>query len=477
MNVKRRFCLDSTGLALGLIGCWVWLTFTPAALAQSPEEPPAGWTTSSPRAELQPKFEYTATGGRHGNSGFVINAERDGVHGWWTKTFAVSGGRYMQFTALRKAEQIAVPRRSVLARILWRDENGREVLADPPPGDQRQNREGYPPMAYAEHPRDGETTADGWVSLSGVYCVPSRATHAIVELQLLGDAGARVVWSDIAWTEVPAPEPRRVRLASVHFRPSGGKTPMDNCRMFEPLIAKAAEQHADLVVLGETITYVGLGRPAYEIAEPVPGPSTDYFANLAQKYKTHIVVSLYERDAHLVYNVAVLLGPEGNLLGKYRKVCLPRDEVAAGVTPGKDYPVFETRFGKVGMMVCYDGFFPEVARELSSRGAEVIAWPVWGCNPLLAAARACENHVYLVSSTYTDFPAEWTKTAIYGHDGKPLVVAEDWGTVIVTEVDLNQRHFWRNNLGDFRAENFRHRPVMTNESADVKKPPGNRVRQ
>ena len=46
------------------------------------------------------------------------------------------------------------------------------------------------------------------------------------------------------------------------------------------------------------------------------------------------------------------------------------------------------------MMVCYDGFFPEVARELTNRGAEVIAWPVWGCNPDLAAARACENHVY-----------------------------------------------------------------------------------
>ena len=61
--------------------------------------------------------------------------------------------------------------------------------------------------------------------------------------------------------------------------------------------------------------------------------------------------------------------------------------------------MFDTKFGKVGLMICYDGFFPEVARELSNRGAEVIAWPVWGCNPLLAQARACENHVYLVSST------------------------------------------------------------------------------
>ena len=82
----------------------------------------------------------------------------------------------------------------------------------------------------------------------------------------------------------------------------------------------------------------------------------------------------------------MLIGPDGKLVGKYRKVCLPRGEVEGGIAPGSDYPVFATRFGKVGMMVCYDGFFPEVARELTNRGAEVIAWPVWGCNPLLARA-------------------------------------------------------------------------------------------
>jgi predicted amidohydrolase len=72
---------------------------------------------------------------------------------------------------------------------------------------------------------------------------------------------------------------------------------------------------------------------------------------------------------------------------------LPRDEIEGGFQPGFDYPVFDTKFGKVGMMVCYDGFFQEVAHKLSNRGAEIIAWPVMGCNRLLGAARACENHV------------------------------------------------------------------------------------
>lgn len=419
---------------------------------------PEPWNTGSPRPELSPKFEFTFKGGRNGEMGLVIAGEREGLHGWWSRSYDVIGGKTYRFQAWRKAENVALPRRSVFARIVWLDANGKQPLADPPPGDKRENKEGYPPLAYAEHPRDGES-ADGWVPVSGNYRAPSRAKHAVIELQFVGNAKSRVVWSEVSFNEVPAPPARPVRLAAAHFTPRGGKTPMDNCRMFEPLIAEAAKQKADLVVLGETITLVGLGKKPHEVAESIPGPSSDYFGSLAKKHGLHIVVGLYEKADHLVYNVAVLIGPDGKIIGKYRKVCLPRDELASGVTPGSDYPVFGTRFGKVGLMICYDGFFPEPARELSNRGAEVIAWPVWGCNPLLAAARACENHVHLISSTYTDAKAGWTRTAIYGHDGKPIVQAETWGTVIVTEVDLSQRHFWRNNLGDFKSENIRHRPA------------------
>jgi len=288
--------------------------------------------------------------------------------------------------------------------------------------------------------------------MTSTYRVPDAAREAKLELRLRWAPSGEVVFRDVSLNETSAPAARQVKIASVNHRPRGTKTSEQNLQQFAKFIDEAGAQHADIICLPEGVTVCGTKLTYAAAAEPIPGSSTSFLGQCAARNKAYVVAGIYERDGRGVFNTSVLIGRDGKLIGKYRKVCLPREEIDGGITPGTEYPVFDTDFGRVGMMICWDVHFPEVARELSARGAEMILMPIWGGNETLAKARAIENQVYLVASGY-DF-----RTAIYDRAGDAMVKAEDKSQVIYAQVDLNQRLLWPW-LGDWRARIWREGPA------------------
>src|SRR5438477_10460195 len=149
------------------------------------------WTTSAPREEIRPQFQRTESGGKSGHGALTIRAdEREGLHGWWQKTFTVTAGQHYRFSAWRRAKNVAVPRRNVLARVLWRDEAGKEVQRRE--GVVTNYSRGVVASAEPEYPRESSAGIDGWVEMSGVYEALPGATRAVVELHPLWAPNGRV---------------------------------------------------------------------------------------------------------------------------------------------------------------------------------------------------------------------------------------------------------------------------------------------
>ena len=142
-----------------------------------------GWLACAPRDEIRPAFAFDPAGGPDRAGSWVITHDRrEGLSGWLQKAFAVTGGEYYGFSAVRKTQDVAVPRRSAMVRVCWEDEAGRPVKADVP--EQQVKALGHVPSAEPDYPADGATDAQGWTTVSGVYGAPPKAARAVVELHL-----------------------------------------------------------------------------------------------------------------------------------------------------------------------------------------------------------------------------------------------------------------------------------------------------
>ena len=149
-------------------------------------------------------------------------------------------------------------------------------------------------------------------------------------------------------------------------------------------IAQAAQRGAELVVLQElhnTPYFCQTENPdLFDLAEPIPGPSTDFFGTLARQFGVVIVASLFERRAAgLYHNTAVVIEKDGTIAGKYRKMHIPDDPAYYEkfyFTPGDlGFEPIDTSVGRLGVQVCWDQWYPEGARLMALRGADLLIYP------------------------------------------------------------------------------------------------------
>jgi N-carbamoylputrescine amidase len=225
-----------------------------------------------------------------------------------------------------------------------------------------------------------------------------------------------------------------------------GTSPEANLERAIDGIRKAAQRGAQIICLQELFRSQYFCQrqdlALFDLAEPIPGPSTDQLARVARETSTVIVASLFEqRAAGLYHNTAAVLDADGSLLGLYRKMHIPDDPLYFEkyyFTPGDlGFRVFETRFARIGVLVCWDQWFPEAARLTALQGAEILFYPTAiGWHPAekeqygdaqrdawqtMQRAHAIANGVYVAAVNRV------------GHEGPAGGGLQFWGTSFVSD--------------------------------------------
>src|SRR5262245_45925772 len=164
-----------------------------------------------------------------------------------------------------------------------------------------------------------------------------------------------------------------LRVAAVSMNGHLGE-PERVLRAIDGWCERAAAEKAELVLFPELVVHGHCTPNTWELAEPVPeGPSVARLTQIAWRHRLTLCAGMSEKERDIVYNTQVLIGPEG-YLGKQRKLHLSRDE-AFYYKGGRELPVFDIGSCNVGIVICYDNQFPEIARILALRGADVMLMP------------------------------------------------------------------------------------------------------
>jgi N-carbamoylputrescine amidase len=253
-------------------------------------------------------------------------------------------------------------------------------------------------------------------------------------------------------------------------------------------IKDAAAKGANIVCLQELFTSLYFcdveDYENFKLAEPVPGPSTDILSAVAKEAGVVLIASLFEKRAQgLYHNTTAVLDADGSYLGKYRKMHIPDDPAYFEkfyFTPGDlGYKMFETKYGKIGVLICWDQWYPEASRLTALMGAEILFYPTaigWATNQdeatnteqynawqTIQRSHAVANGVHVVSVNRVGLEQNgamkfWGGSFVANPFGSLIVKAtHDQEEVIVTELDLSKTDSYRTHwpfLRDRRIDSY-----------------------
>ena len=243
-----------------------------------------------------------------------------------------------------------------------------------------------------------------------------------------------------------------------------------NIKKMEEQAARAARSECDLIIFPEmSLTGYICRDLIYKLSEPINGPSIDKLERAAREHNLHIILGMPEESEArgIIHNASVLLGPAG-VVGTYRKMYLPTHSVFEEkryFRPGYEIQTFNTKIGNIGMLICYDIFFPEIARLLTVDGAQIIV--CISASPsgrrdyfeTLTKARAIENSVFLAYVNLVgieDGLQFWGGSHVLSPEGRLLAKAkydvEDEISVTIDYEDVARARTFIATLKDLRPE-------------------------
>ena len=375
---------------------------------------------------LPPDLRHAPQLDREGEE-FVIRRENgSGAMAAHVVGFALDDSPAFRFQA-EAAVDVAAPPESVGAVVDWRAADGKTIARD-----------------YLEREICGEQR-----SFHRVLPRPAEAVRA--ELRMFSrwlEQSVRFFRPGAEGCEIP---PRTLRLITAKIDPPRPSTEAVNLHLAEQFFDRLAAEgeQPDLILLPENLNTRSTPGPACRKAQPIPGPWSDFLAAQAKRFGAYVVTTLAEREDDNLYNTALILGRNGELIGKYRKVHLTLSEAEAGFLPGSEFPVFQLDCAKVGVATCWDNWFSESVRRLALNGAEIVLFPLAGDGDEthwrhIWPARAMDNGVILAASISQGEAKEPTPAQILLPDGSVAAETRENPGYAAATLDLNRRYltYW-----------------------------------